>query len=217
VWLGLLVEHFRVEGTTGLAHELTRSAHLYMLPLGALLAVLATLAGVGWVQMASSLQRRLERARDGLARAFRGGRARAHPAASAAPASPSLGGRWLGLAISLGVAQLVLYGLQENIEHKVAGDGVPGLSVFMSAHWAAALVQLGVACVLAGLVIACQKRVADLARRVDAVERLAHCLTRARVAILPAPPVVRPRSFTPLERFGRHLLQRPPPGLRVSH
>ena len=107
--------------------------------------------------------------------------------------------------------------LQENLEHALSGEGVPVLGVFAGAHWAASLVQLGVACVLAALVIACRSRVADLARRIDAVERLAHWLTRARVAVLPTPAAGRVRSFTPLERFGRHLLQRPPPPLRISH
>ena len=135
----------------------------------------------------------------------------------AAAAAPSIGGRWLALAMPLGVAQLVLYGLQENLEHALAGEDAPLLGVFAGAHWAASLVQLGVACALAVLVIACRRRVADLARRIDAVERLAHWLTRARVAVVPAPAAARTRSFTPLERFGRHLLQRPPPRLRISH
>ena len=172
---------------------------------------------VRWVRMASALTRRLERATDGLARAFRAGRARLHPTASEAPTAPSVGGRWLALAMPLGVAQLVLYALQENLEHALSGEGVPVLGVFAGAHWAASLVQLGVACVLAALVIACRRRVADLARRIDAVERLAHWLTRARVAVLPTPAAGHVRSFTPLERFGRHLLQRPPPPLRISH
>lgn len=209
-----------MEGTTGLAHELTHSVHLYMLPLGALLAVLAAFTGAAWMRMASALAQRLERATDGLARAFRDGRARAQstaPTGPAVPSVPSVGGRWLALALPLGVAQLVLYGLQENLEHAIAGDGVPVLGVFRGAHWAAPFVQLGVACLLAALVITCRRRVADLARRVDAVERLAHWLTGARVIILPAPAAGRTRSFTPLERFGRHLLQRPPPRLRFSH
>ena len=217
VWLGHVVEHYRVEGSAGLAHELSHSVHLYMLPLGALLVVLAGLTGVRWVRMASALTQRLERATDGLARAFRGGRARLHPTEPAAPTAPSIGGRWVALALPLGIAQLVLYAVQENLEHALAGEGVPVLGVFAGAHWAASLVQLGVACLLAALVIACRSRVADLARRIDAVERLAHWLTRARVAVLSAPAAGRLRSFTPLERFGRHLLQRPPPQLRISH
>ena len=217
VWLGHVVEHYRVEGSAGLAHELSHSVHLYMLPLGVLLVVLAALTGVRWVRMASALTQRLERATDGLARAFRGGRARLHPTVRVAPSAPSVGSRWLALAMPLGVAQLVLYALQENLEHALSGEGVPVLGVFAGAHWAASLVQLGVACVLAALVIACRRRVAALARRIDAVERLAHWLTRARIATLPAPAAGRVRSFTPLERFGRHLLQRPPPPLRISH
>ena len=217
VWLGHVLEHFRVEGPAGLVHELSHSVHLYMLPLGAVLLVLAALTGVGWVRMASALRQRLERATEGLTRAVRGGRARVDPTAPAATAAPSMRGRWLAMTVSLGVAQLLLYGLQENLEHALAGDDVPLLSVFAGAHWAASLVQLGVACVLAACVIACRRRVADLARRIVAVERLAHWLTRARVAVLPAPAAGRVRSFTPLERFGRHLLQRPPPQLRISH
>jgi hypothetical protein len=188
-----------------------------MLPLGVLLAVLAALTGVAWMRMASRLTQRLERSTDGLARAFRGARPRAHPAAPTDPMPPSVGGRWVALAMPLGLAQLVLYGLQENLEHALAGDRAPVLGVFGGAHWAAPFVQFGVACLFAALVVACRRRVADLARRVDAVERLAHWLTAARVAVLRAPAGGRVRSFTPLERFGRHLLQRPPPRLRISH
>jgi hypothetical protein len=216
VWLGHVGEHYRVERSAGLVHELSHSVHLYMLPLGALLVVLAALTGVGWVRMAAALTLRLERATDGLARAFRGARPRLQPAVPAAPTAPSVGGRWLALALPLGLAQLVLYALQENLEHALSHEAVPLLGVFGGAHWAASLVQLGVACLLAAVVVACRSRVADLARRIDAVERLAHWLTRARVAVLPAPAGGRLRSFTPLERFGRHLLQRPPPPLRLS-
>jgi hypothetical protein len=217
VWLGHVVEHFRVEGPTGLAHELGHSVHLYMLPLGAVLVVLAALNGVGWVRMASALRQRLERATHGLARAFRAECPQVDPMVPVMPAAPSVGSRWLALAMPLGLAQLLLYGLQENLEHALSGEGIPVLSVFAGAHWAAALVQLGVACMFAALVVTCRRRVADLVHRIDAVERLAHWLTRARITVVPVPAAGRLRSFTPLERFGRHLLQRPPPRLRISH
>jgi len=218
VWLGHVAEHYRVEGSAGLVHELSHSVHLYMLPLGALLVVLAALTGVGWVRMAAALTQRLERATEGLARAFRGARPRLYPTVPhTAPTVSSVGGRWLALALPLGLAQLVLYALQENLEHALSHEAMPLLGVFAGAHWAASFVQLSVACLVAAIVIACRSRVADLARRIDAVERLAHWLTRARVAVLAAPAAGRLRSFTPLERFGRHLLQRPPPPLRLSH
>jgi hypothetical protein len=216
VWIGHVVEHFRVEGPAGLAHELTHSTHLYMLPLGALLALLAAVTGVAWMNMATALKRRLERATEGLARALRGGDAPSRPAVRAARGVPSIGGRWLALAALLGLAQLALYGIQENIEDALAGEGVSVVRVFAGAHWAAALVQVGVASTIAGLVVAGRRRVADLARRIDVVERLAHWLTRVRPAVLPVPSMGRARSFTPLERFGRRHLQRPPPRFRFS-
>src|SRR4029079_1352564 len=44
VWIGHVVEHFRVDGPGHMAHGLTNSVHVYMLPLGAVLALLLTLA-----------------------------------------------------------------------------------------------------------------------------------------------------------------------------
>jgi hypothetical protein len=217
VWLGHLVEHFRVEGPAGLVHELSHSVHVYMLPLGALLVALAALTGAAWMRMAAALRRRLAHATEGLARAFRAGRgSRRRPDAGEVTVAARTHGR-LALAASLSMAQLLLYGIQENLERALEGDTVSVIGVFGGAHWGAAPVQVGVACVLATLVVACRTRVADLARRVDAVERLAHWLARARLAVLPAPFAGRVRSFTPVERFGRHLLQRPPPQLRFSH
>src|SRR5207253_10964 len=125
VWLGHVAEHYRVEGSAGLVHELSHSVHLYMLPLGALLVVLAALTGVGWVRMAAALTHRLEHATDALARAFRGASPRLCRTVPAAPTAPSVGGRWLALALPLSVAQLVLYALQENLEHAMSHEAVP--------------------------------------------------------------------------------------------
>lgn len=212
VWLGHMLEHLRVEGPAGLVHELSGSVHLYMLPLGAVLFILATLAGIAWARWAAMLSARAERASAGLQRAWRG-----TPAPRPVLVTSARAQTWRSVALPLAVAQLLLYGVQERIEHELAGHGASVFEIFGGAHWAAALVQVAVAFVLAAIVARCRRRVVDLARRIDAVERLAHWLTRTRAVTGAAQPARRVRSFTPLERFGRHLLQRPPPSLRISH
>jgi hypothetical protein len=212
VWLGHMLEHFRVEGPAGLVHELSHSVHLYMLPLGAVLLILATLAGVAWARLEAVLSARAERASAGLRRAWRGAPASPLPVL-ASTSTPT----WRSVAIPLTVAQLLLYGVQEHIEAELAGHGGSALEIFGGAHWAAALVQVAVAFVLAAIVVRCRRRVVDLSRRIDAVERLARWLTRTRHVGDAAAPRRHVRSFTPLERFGRQLLQRPPPSLRISY
>jgi hypothetical protein len=214
VWIGHMVEHVRVEGPAGMLHELTHSLHAYMLPLGAVLFVFATLTYVAWSRMVAVLTRRLGRASDALRCAIRGVPPQAEPPRGDGPVSP--GSRWLALATCLTLAQIGLYGLQENIEHALGGEGVPAVDVFLGSHWAAGFVQATVACALAACVLLCRRRVVDLVRRIDAVERLARWLGRDRIVLLPLPQAWRARSFTPLERFGPHHLQRPPPGLRFS-
>jgi hypothetical protein len=218
VWLGHMLEHFRVEGPAGLVHELRHSVHLYMVPLGVLFLVLATLAAVAWARLEALLTARAERASARLRRAWRGAPApRPADLAPATPATSTTAPRWRSVALSLAVAQLVLYGVQEHIEHSLAGHRDSVLEIFGGAHWGASLIQVAVAFVLAAIVVRCRRRVVHLSRRIDAVERLAHWLTRTRNVVRAMAPARRVRSFTPLERFGRHLLQRPPPALRISH
>jgi hypothetical protein len=214
VWIGHMLEHLRVEGPTGLAHELTHSVHAYMLPLGALLFVLATLTYVAWTKVVTALTRRLGRALDARRSAIRGAPGSAETPRGERPV-PS-GRRWLAVATCLAVAQIGLYGLQESIEDALAGEGVSVVHVFGGPHWAAGLVQAMVAGALAAFVVVSRRRVVDLVRRIDAIERLAHWLSRPRIAPLPVPSSGRVRSLTPLERFGPRHLQRPPPGLRPS-
>jgi hypothetical protein len=121
------------------------------------------------------------------------------------------------VAVPLAVAQLALYGAQEYIELTLEGRHVSVVDIFGGLHWAASLIQVIVAFALAALVARCRRRVVDLSRRIAVFERLAHWLTRVRTVVGAAPTSGRVRSFTPLERFGHHLLQRPPPSLRISH
>jgi hypothetical protein len=207
-----MLEHFRVEGPAGLVHELSDSVHLYMLPLGAVLLILATLAAIAWARLAAMLEARDARASAELRRVWRGA-----PAPRPAGVASARTRTWHSVALPLAIAQLVFYGVQERIEHELAGHGGSLLEIFGGAHWAAALIQVAVACVLAMIVTRCRHRVLDMTRRIVAVERLAHWLTRTRTVVGAAAPARRVRSFTPLERFGRHLLQRPPPLLRSSH
>src|ERR1700746_2517456 len=70
-WTGHTLEYARVAGRAGLREELFGSVHLYMLPLGALLAVLAAAGGVGWWRAWQALGRRLDAARGTLAASLR--------------------------------------------------------------------------------------------------------------------------------------------------
>jgi hypothetical protein len=214
VWLGHMFEHFRVEGPVGLIHEISHSVHLYMLPLGIVLLIFAMLAGVALTRIQATLSARAERASAGLQLAWRGGRLRSSPDVAPAQAPTR---SWMAVALPLALAQLALYGIQEYIEHALEGRRASVFEIFGGAHWAAALVQVSVAFMLAAVVVRCRRRVIDLTRRIEAVERLAHWLARARPLMGAATPAHRVRSFTPLERFGSQLLQRPPPSLRISH
>jgi hypothetical protein len=216
VWIGHVVEHTRVDGLAHLTHGLTHSVHVYMLPFGAALAVLVACAAAAWRRMKVALAHRLEQARDGLAHGLRAGRTGRRARPHAPSEVPSARARWLALSATLCGAQLVLYAVQEGIENAVAGEGYSVLHAFAGAHGTAALIQVGVACALAAIVVACKRRVVELARRIEAVERLAHWLTRARVTPVPVRAGTM-RSFTPLERMGLRRLQRPPPRLRISH
>jgi hypothetical protein len=214
VWLGHMLEHFRVEGPAGLVHELHHSVHLYMIPLGLVLLILAMLVGLAWTRLHGLLSARADRASTGLQLAWQGKQLDPPADPARAPDPPR---SWVWVTLPLALAQLALYGTQEHIEHALAGHRASALEIFGGAHWAAALIQVGVACLLAAIVVRCRGRVVDLSRRIEAVERLTHWLSRLRTFIPPAAARHRTRSFTPRERFGGQLLQRPPPSLHISH
>jgi len=170
VWVAHTLEYARVAGTGGLRAELVGSVHVYMLPLAGLLTLLATLTGVWCWRAWLALGRRLDAARDSLARAWRGQGTAGVPAHSAA--EPSGGARWLALSLMLAALQLGLYLVQENLESAVAGHGIRALAPVIGVHWLAPFIQIGVALLLSSLLFLASRCVHERTRRIEACERL---------------------------------------------
>jgi heme exporter protein D len=206
VWLGHTAEYVRVHGAVGMRAELTGSVHGYMLPAGILLSVLAAAAGLRCAQVWWELGLRLRAARDAVARAWRG---RTGPV----PAPPPLGEglRFGPLLLGLAPLQLVLYVLQENLEAWRAGVAAPGLGAIAGVHRAAPLVHLAVAACLVAVVLLLQHALLRRGRAVIACRRLARVLLAALVRSQQAPRPRSSRSGSPRDRWGLHLLRRPPP------
>jgi hypothetical protein len=109
------------------------------------------------------------------------------------------------------VLQLLIYVVQENAELRALGMHQPVLTVVTGTHQWAAAVHLLVAVVLVGALWLVHRPVAELARLVrEVVAWLAAGRRRAPAPLLSAQPT---RSWTPAERFGRHVWSRPPPAL----
>lgn len=207
LWIGHTLEYLRVWGTAGLVASITNPVHAYMLPLAALLVVLSALFGIRLCRTWQLLNARLDRAAMGLRRIWRG-HATDIPAA---PIGSSTGARLVAIWLPLAAAQIVLYLVQENIEAIAAGQPAPGWGAITGVHWAAPLVHLYVA-----LVLACGVRIFQVLRhrRAVVVERVEALLRAAARRWFSAPAnVASParRSASPLDRLGLHIWRRPPP------
>lgn len=215
VWLGHTLEYARLRGVAGLHDELLSSVHVYMLPLGALLATLASLNGVWCWRAWQALGRQLDATRASLARIWRADPGTWIPAPSASPLSSGAG--WLSLAVILAVLQTGVYTVQENLENAIAGRAISGLGVVTGVHWLAPVVHLTVAVSLAALLSVGARLLRDRRRRLERCERLVQVLFRG---LLRRGDVQR-RAWqwlaSPLDRFGRDLWSRPPPRLLRSH
>lgn len=119
--------------------------HTYMLVLGSVLLALTALFGAALAQVWMSLGHRIDTARSAFRRLLRTGDPSVSPLVrSGTPLSfPSrVSALWLPTA----TAHVLLYAVQENIESAAQGAPAPGLSVLAGVHWAASLIQLGIAC-----------------------------------------------------------------------
>jgi hypothetical protein len=222
VWLGHTLEYARVVGFDGLRGVMEGSLHLYMLPLGALLAALAAAGAVRGVRAWQVLGRQLDAARLGLAAAWRGRAggaggvgvaARGAGVRAGAAGERSVGGRIASMALLLAPVQIGLYLLQENLEARISGAPMLGMGAVTGVHALAPVVHAAVALAFSALVVAASRL---LRRRADAVEQVT-ALLRALLDRLAAFTVSAPRAGTaprpaPLDRFGR-LWCRPPPPL----
>lgn len=208
VWLGHTLEYMRLNGAAGLERATLTAPHAYMLPLGALLAVLLAGRGVRWWRRWTALGDRLEQAHRALRALLHGDRPALPPVERTASASrlhvPLL---WVPLAL----CQIALYLVQENAKSVAGGRPLPWLEPVTGVHWAAPLVHAAVALVLASAVAIPGRRLWRRAARLLGCERLVAHLGRLRAGI--SIPRVASAGWrpSPLERFGSQLWSRPPP------
>jgi hypothetical protein len=190
-WVGHTIEYSRLSGV----HAAFASIHVYMGPVGAVLAGMAVIGMWSTARLASRLEHRLAELRHG----------------AAAGRAPILSGWSLGfpaLLALLWVWQVALYYLQENLEALWRNLPAPGMAALTGAHAWASVIHLGVATVLAGAVWLSRRRVTELADAVQ-LEELARCWV-----VVPQPPTPTfTRTWTPSERWGKQLWSRPPPAL----
>ena len=213
-WLGHTLEYLRVVAGAGPGRSALAGAHAYMLPVGVLLALAAAAAGAGCWGAWLGLGRRLDRARAGLVRAWRGGRPGPGPAPPPGRATPTVSppARLAALWLPLGIAQVGLYLAQENLESILAGGRAAGLGPLLGVHWAAAALQLGVALVLAAALLLAGRLLAGRACALERCERLLRTLWGRRGGG-GVPRGARPCLDPPVERLGRQLWSRPPPSV----
>jgi hypothetical protein len=210
LFIGHTLEYLRVWGSAGVVASMTNPAHVYMLPVAAVLLVLSAVFAFRLARAWQALNDRLDRAGAGVRRIWRG---RSAHAPAARPIRSNPGTRLLAIWLPLAAAQITLYVVQENVEALATSQRAPGLGAITGVHWAAPLVHLYVSLLLAGIVRICQvllHRREVVVERVEALLRaiVGRCRTAAAVLRLPVA-----RSVSPLERIGRHLWRRPPPPL----
>ncbi len=209
LWIGHTIEYLRVWGGDGLVTSMTNPVHAYMLPLAGALVIVSALFALRLWRAWQALNTRVEQAALRLRRVWRG---RIEPIASTAEHQSSPGARLFAIWVPLAAAQIVLYIIQENIEAIAGAKPAPGLGAITGIHWAAPLVHLYVA-----LLLACGTRICQilLHRRAVVVERLEAFVRAAirRRRAVPG-PVALPREVDALslfDRLGRELWRRPPP------
>lgn len=216
VWISHTLEMVRVLGTGALGTALGRPVHVYMLPAGLVLALFAVVAGL----RAARAWRRLGMALDTACLAVRAAlrpRRRAPQRDLSTSDRPSTGARLLVLWWALAALQLGLYVLQENLEYRALGLPAPGLSVLTGAHWAAPLIHLYVAFVLATIALILQRRLQRRQAAVATVARLLRVLVERLQRGRAARPVT-PGDDRPIRRrrLPHALWCRPPPESRVA-
>jgi hypothetical protein len=205
------VEYARLGGSGRLPAAAFSSVHVYMLPVGGLLALGAAFCGVRCWQAWWMLGRRLEQTRRALGDALRNRRSR-RPRISPGR-SPSEGAQLLALWLPLSLLQVGLYLVQENGEALVSGRALPGLGAVLGVHSVVLLVHVLVAWALAWGVLLVLHSLGDRRDRVDACERLLLVLLRRLGRAAAVPHATRALSASPIDRLGRGIWCRPPPAL----
>jgi hypothetical protein len=156
----------------------------------------------------------LQRTRADITAIWRGRRP-PHPV-PVARALPPFGCRLVALWLPLATAQVTLYLVQENVEARLAGLAMPGAGPLTGIHWAAPLIHLGVALILALGASAVLALFRARTHVIATSQRLLHALMAAvaeRVTSASAGGVWAP---SPVDLFGSHILPRPPPARWAS-
>jgi hypothetical protein len=216
LWLGHTIEYVRVWGAAGLNSELFHSMHAYMLPLAAILGLLASTVAFQLWRIWSALGHRLDAAHTILRATLRGTPADA-PAPLARGSAPSF---WAGILVGwppLAALQILLYIVQENVEAAAAGLPAPGLGSITGGHALAPLVHAGVSLVLLIAAASILHRLRVRARTIVTMEGLARALLRAVTARADHAPAPSSRHVqAPVLLFGLALRQRPPPATPLA-
>ncbi len=207
LFIGHTLEYLRVWGAAGVVASMTNPVHAYMLPVGAVLVLLSALFALRLARAWRMLNHRLDRAAAGMRRIWRGGA----EVATEPKHRSTAGTRLLAIWLPLAAAQIVLYLVQENVEAVASSQPAPGLGAITGIHWAAPLVHLYVALLLACIVRICQVLFHRREVVVERVEALLRAMVRRRHGVAPRITHVFTRSVSPLERVGSHLWRRPPP------
>jgi hypothetical protein len=209
LWIGHTLEYLRVWGGDGLVSSMTNPVHAYMIPLAGALVLLSALFALRLWRAWQALEVRLQQAAVRLRWVWRSG---VEPAGGTTQRGSSPGARLVAIWLPLAAAQIVLYVIQENIEAIAGAKPAPGLGVITGIHWAAPLVHLYVALLLACGTRICQillHRRAVTVERIEAFVRAASRRCRAVFSPVAAPREIDALSF--LDRLGRDLWRRPPP------
>lgn len=204
-WLGHAAEYGMAAGWRGVELGLWGQAHAYMVPAAAVLVGASFVLALRLAAVARRARLRAER----LWRELRSGVRDTAPVGGARPASAEP--HPLGLFAAVGLAQVGLYLLQENVEALVSGLPAPGFGAMAGAHWTASLVQVTFAAWLTlGWVVACRL----LHRRSVAVARIEAIVRAIRRRRRDAPQPDPPEPHAPTSTWRpRARSARAPPGL----
>lgn len=217
-WLGHAAEYLRVHPEVGLTTAVTGPVHGYLLPVGLGLATAAAIGAAMLWRLWEGLGRRLDALGAAVSAMLRGRRPRPGMAAASGlrgtpPSGATTAGRLMALWLLLGVAQLVLYVAQENLEAHRAGVPMPGIGALLGVHWAASLIHLEIALLVAALLLYVARR---FGARIAALVRRA-AWVRFLLGGFDAPARTTPSAEPPPSRRPRWLVgalwRRPPPRL----
>ena len=109
--------------------------------------------------------------------------------------------------------QVVIYLVQENVESRAAGYGLPGLHVLTAHHGSALVAHAALALLGAAVAVELADRWQSRSREVSVAVAAYRALTWRRSSEPGDPPAAVDAASTPLVLVGRSILSRPPPSL----